>query len=93
MFKDLLFHAGFMCPCYGPSVRKHDKPLLYDINEDPTESHEIDTKSETYITVSKLMTEELLVFLEDLNRTKMPSQFNSYLGIMPMPWLQPLLYV
>jgi len=85
--------SGEMCPCYGPTIRKHDTPLLYDINEDPTESQEIDPRSVTYKVVSKVMTKELLAFMEDLNETKMASQFSSYFKILPLPWLQPLLYV
>ena len=82
-----------MCPCYGPTIRKHEKPLLYDINQDPTESEEIDPQSETYQVVSEVMRKELQTFVEEINRTKMPSQFSSYLNILPMPWLQPILSV
>ena len=87
------FSSGPLCPCYEPGIRKHDKPLLYDINQDPTESDEIDSQSETYKAVSEVMKKELHAFIEEIERTKMPSQFSSYSKIMPVPWLQPILYV
>merc|ERR550517_971780 len=85
--------SGAMCPCYGPTIRKHEKPLLYDINQDPTESNEIDPHSETYKAVSELIRKELQAFTEEISRTKMPSQFSSYWKIMPVPWWQPILSV
>ena len=85
--------SGFICPCYGPNIRKHLKPLLYNIVEDPTENHHIDTDSETYKEISEVMINDLNALKEELSRTKMPSQFQSYHNILPVPWLQPLLYV
>ena len=67
--------------------------MLYDINQDPTENNEIDIQSETYRVVSEVMTKELKAFVKEINKTKMPSQFSSYFKIMPVPWLQPFLYV
>ena len=90
---NILSSSGPICPCYGPTIRKHDKPLLYDINQDPTESAEIDLQSETYKVVSEVLKNELHAFSEDIESTKMPSQFSSYFKILPVPWLQPILYV
>ena len=67
--------------------------MLYDINEDPTESHHIDTESETYKEISEVMISDLKAFTEELTRTKMPSQLGSYSSVLPVPWLQPILYV
>ena len=92
-FSKQFFSSGAICPCYGPTIRKHRKPLLYDIIEDPTESHQIDTESETYKSISEVMMKDLDAFTKELNESKMPSQFSSYFTVMPVPWLQPLLYV
>ena len=80
------------CLCYGPGVRVHAKPLLYKIEDDPTESDPIDTESETYKRIVTLMRKEYLKFSEKSD-TDMPSQFSQLLKMLPMPWLQPLLPV
>eukprot|EP00092_Neocalanus_flemingeri_P067897 GFUD01082924.1.p1 GENE.GFUD01082924.1~~GFUD01082924.1.p1 ORF type:complete len:100 (-),score=22.76 GFUD01082924.1:123-422(-) len=80
-----------ICPCYGPMVRINEQPLLYDIVEDPTESNEIESSSQIYQEVSKIMIKDLREFREDIETTKMKSQFQEMLKILPMPWLQPYL--
>ena len=80
------------CPCYGPRVRVHTKPLLYKIEDDPTESDPIDTESEEYKRIVPLMRKEYLNFLATSD-TDMPSQFSQLLKMLPMPWLQPFLPV
>eukprot|EP00092_Neocalanus_flemingeri_P004807 GFUD01005175.1.p1 GENE.GFUD01005175.1~~GFUD01005175.1.p1 ORF type:complete len:561 (-),score=123.58 GFUD01005175.1:153-1835(-) len=82
---------GDICPCYGPMVRINEQPLLYDIVEDPTESNEIESSSQIYQEVSKIMIKDLREFREDIETTKMKSQFQEMLKILPMPWLQPYL--
>ena len=81
------------CPCYGPGVRVHQKPLLYKIEDDPTESDPIDTESEDYSRIVALMRKEYLDFSAESSDNNMQSQFSQLLKMMPMPWLQPLLPV
>ena len=85
--------AGALCPCYGPGVRVHSTPLLYNIKDDPTESNHIDPQSQLYGNISEIMKQEYWRFLEDLNTSKMSSQYENMLNILPMPWLQPFLNV
>ena len=85
--------SGSLCPCYGPGVRVHRPPLLYHIDTDPTESSELDPASEVYQRVVAVMRREYRQFTEDLNTSKMPSQFRTMRNVLPMPWLQPYLSV
>ena len=80
-----------MCPCYGPDIRVHSPPLLYKIDQDPTESSPLEYNSEEYEQVYSIMRESYHSFNEDLDKSKMPSQYSSMLNILPMPWLQPVL--
>jgi len=82
-----------MCPCYGPLVRINEKPLLYDIVEDPTESNEVDGSSQLYWKMHHLMMTDLVQFRNEVEETKMPSQYSSFWRMMPYPQLQPFLNV
>ena len=82
-----------MCPCYGPFVIDHSRsPLLFDVDADPEEKEPIDDASDIYKLITSLMLKEKDAFKSEIDRTKMPSQFNSY-NILPRPWLQPYLNV
>ena len=79
-----------MCPCYGPDIRVHSPPLLYKIDLDPTESYPLNYDSDEYKVVYNIMRDSYLHFKEDLDKSKMPSQYSSMLKILPIPWLQPV---
>lgn len=81
---------GDMCPCYGPDIRVHLPPLLYKIDLDPTESYPLNYDSDEYKVVYNIMRDGYLHFKEDLDKSKMPSQYSSMLKILPIPWLQPV---
>ena len=80
---------GAICDCYGPRVRVNTQPLVYDIVEDPTESAELDTAGELYQNIVKIMMKDLYEFSNDMEATRMPSQYAEMWRVMPMPWLQP----
>ena len=82
---------GAMCECYGPTIRFNQQPLLYDIVEDPTESEEIERSSPIYEEIANIMRKDFHQFYEEIEATKMPSQYGNMLRMMPMPWLQPYL--
>jgi len=80
---------GEICPCYGPNIRTHEFPLLYNIEEDPTESNPKDPSSELYKNITGRMRKPFFEFYSESASTNMPSQFKNMLNVLPMPWLQP----
>jgi len=80
------------CSCYHRDVLKHSPPLLYNLDEDPSELSALDVASPKYQDMVQRMQYHLKVIQDDLGRTAMSSQFNSW-ALLPRPWLQPLVDV
>merc|ERR1712215_296867 len=82
---------SYICKCHGPTVVRHAKPLLYDIEMFPNETNPIKPESLEYQTVVGNLLIKVQEFQEEMERTKLPSQLSTYESVMPRPWLQPLL--
>ncbi|GIY87915.1 arylsulfatase D [Caerostris extrusa] len=80
-------HCEFVCHCFGDFVVHHNPPLLYDLENDPSESNPIEVKSDPYysdiiLRVNKARDEHYSK-LENV-----PDQF-SFSNSVWKPWLQP----
>ena len=76
------------CPCYDGLI-VHRSPMLYDIIQDPSENKPIDFESGIYKDKQSKMSKELVAFQADIAQNSMIPQFDSKLGNLPLPWLQP----
>ena len=75
-----------ICPCYGPAVKVHQPPLLYQVDQDPGEDHPLDMSSPIYKEVVDSMMADVSRFQA---QSMPPTQFQDMLRVLPSPWLQP----
>ncbi|XP_006903246.1 PREDICTED: arylsulfatase D [Elephantulus edwardii] len=76
-----------VCPCSGPGVTVHSPPLLFDLSQDPSETHPLTPSSEP-------LHDEVLARVDKAVKAHLrtvspvPQQFSAG-HIMWKPWLQP----
>jgi len=76
------------CQCYK-NLCIYEKPKIFDIDKDPKEMDSIEENSRLYENLMDIINKEKERFQNEIDRTKMPSQFNDKLKVFPKPWLQP----
>ena len=73
-----------LCPCYGPDVKVHQPPLLYQVDQDPGEDHPVD------IGLHKEVVDLMMADVASFRVHPMPpTQLQDMFRVLPSPWLQP----
>jgi len=79
---------GAFCKCYK-NLEEYDEPKIFDIDKELKERETIEKDTRLYEKLMDIITTEKAKFEDELERTKMPSQFSHKLSVFPHPWLQP----
>ena len=75
-----------VCLCHGKRVTVHDQPLLFDITNDPSESHPIGADSAEYQAVMKNIYPALKMHKESIK--SVPNQLEGHKALIFHPSLQ-----
>ena len=78
--------CGWMCECSGPSVTRHETPLLFNIKKDPSEASPLDTSLPHHKEVMDKMAAAVAAHTAKLDPPT--SQFR-FFSTFWVPWLQP----
>ena len=76
----------FMCGCRGSEVTHHDRPLLFNIGQDPSEIHELDVSMPLHTQIVQKVVQAVEDHKERVELV--PNQFG-LADLIHRPWLQP----